>query len=468
MSLRLRLGLSAAAAVAIAVSAVAAAAWLMTRHQFSDQLNSNLRSVQASPRYINQLLQSCDVDQSRSPDFSEKPTQYVVQVVMSDGTVCADPGGVKYSITAADVAVAAGELDSVIHDTESQDGTKMRVSTERVPGAPSDIAISIAQPLSGVDTPLKRLALYLLGISGVGIVGAATSGVAISRAGLRPVVRLTDAAEQIARTQNLKIRLPVAGSDEIARMSRSFNVMTEALSVSFERQRQLVADAGHELRTPLTSLRANVQLLARSQRSGRKLPDGVLVELLDSIEAQVGELAELISDLQVLSRADSGSYGDNVSLVPLHEIAERALARVKLRGPEVDFEHDLQDWYLWCDPAALERALVNLLDNAVKFSPPGGSVSMNLNSGVLVIRDRGVGVNPRDLPHVFERFWRSPAARSLPGSGLGLAIVDRAVRQAGGTVELRAASEVGTEAIVRLPGCEVPPPSSKPRASEKF
>lgn len=93
---------------------------------------------------------------------------------------------------------------------------------------------------------------------------------------------------------------------------------------------------------------------------------------------------------------------------------------------------------------------------------------MNLNSGVLVIRDRGVGVNPRDLPHVFERFWRSPAARSLPGSGLGLAIVDRAVRQAGGTVELRAASEVGTEAIVRLPGCEVPPPSSKPRASEKI
>lgn len=173
----------------------------------------------------------------------------------------------------------------------------------------------------------------------MGIVGTATSGVAISRTGLRPVVRLTDAAEQIARTQNLKIRLPVAGSDEIARMLRSFNVMTEALSVSFERQRQLVADAGHELRTPLTSLRANVQLLARSQRSGRKLPDGVLVELLDSIEAQVGELAELISDLQVLSRADSGSYGDNVSLVPLHEIAERALARVKLRGPEVDFEH---------------------------------------------------------------------------------------------------------------------------------
>lgn len=119
----------------------------MTRHQFSDQLNSNLRSVQASPRHINQLLQSCGADQSRSPDFGEKPTQYVVQVVMSDGTVCADPGGVKYSITAADVAVAAGELDSVIHDTESQDGTKMRVSTERVPGAPSDIAISIAQPL---------------------------------------------------------------------------------------------------------------------------------------------------------------------------------------------------------------------------------------------------------------------------------------------------------------------------------
>lgn len=398
-------------------------------------------------------------------ESGQTPTQYVVQVVVSDGTTCIAPGDVQYSLTAADISVARGEMESVLHDAESKDGTKMRVWTQHPAGGPANVAVSIAQPLSGISTPLANLALYLMGISGIGIIGAATAGIAISRAGLRPVVRLTETAERIARTQDLKIRLPVKGRDEIARMSMSFNLMTEALSTSWDQQQQLVADAGHELRTPLTSLRTNIQLLSRSQRSGRKLPEEVLIDLLNSVEEQVGELAELISDLQVLSRADA-SDSEQASLVPLHDIALRALSRARRRGPGIDFEFNVDDWFVWGDPNSLERAIVNLFDNAVKFSPPSGVITLKLSDGVLTVRDRGVGILPNELAHVFERFWRSPSARSLPGSGLGLAIVERAVHQSGGTVALNVAPEGGTEAVVRLPGCKIPPPENRPPASE--
>lgn len=473
LSLRLRLGLSAAVAVTLAVSAVAIASWLVTKQQLAHQLDANLRSVQASPGYVQELLSLCGAELHGPEQRNDTPTPYVVQVITADGTACVAPGSRKLRIRAADIAVARGLLGSAMHDTVSEGGQRMRVSTTRptVPGRLSGgYAVSIAQPLDVVDEPLSNLALSLLGFAGVGVVGAATAGIAISRGGLKPVEHLTRAAELIAHTQDLTVRIPVDGGDEIARLSRSFNDMTEALAASRESQQQLIADAGHELRTPLTSLRANIQLLAKSFRSGRKLPEGALDDLLDSVESQIGELAVLIADLQELSRSDAQQGKATYGVVPLHEVARRAWERVRPRGKEVTFTSSLDEWYVIADAAALERAVVNLLDNVVKFSPPQAVVSLELSDGRLTVRDQGPGIADDELPHVFDRFWRSPASRSLPGSGLGLAIVAKAVQEAGGTVTLRSAATQGTEAVVQIPGARTPPPGTtapgSPRGSQ--
>ncbi|GGJ51880.1 sensor histidine kinase [Streptomyces brasiliensis] len=466
MTLRLRLGLAAAGAVAVAVSAVTVASWLFTRQQLADQLDSNLQSVQAQRGYVEWLLSLCGSEMPEDTgQRNETPTPYVVQVITADGTVCADPGNKEVEVDESDLAVARGVLTSALHDAASDGGQRMRVSTTR-PTMRRELsgqyAVSIAQSLSAVDKPLDSLALFLLGFAGVGVLGAATAGVGISRAGLRPVEDLTDAAEHIARTQDLTVRIPADGNDEIARLSKSFNDMTEALATSRERQQQLIADAGHELRTPLTSLRANIQLLIRSHSSGREIPATAMHELLRSVESQVGELATLIADLQELSRPDVTPHETSLHVVALHEVARRAMERVKLRGNELEFNSDLDEWYVLSEHSALERAVVNLLDNAVKFSPAGGTVSLRLSDGQLVVRDQGPGIAADELPHVFDRFWRSPTARSLPGSGLGLAIVAKTVQQAGGTVALRPAGSQGTEAVVRIPGTRKPPSASEP------
>ncbi|WP_320408494.1 HAMP domain-containing sensor histidine kinase [Streptomyces nodosus] len=314
-----------------------------------------------------------------------------------------------------------------------------------------------------ISKPLNSLAWLLLGVAGVGVVGAATAGVGIARAGLRPMKQLMDVTEHIARTEDLSVRIRVDGDDEIARLAESFNAMTAALASSRERQQQLVADAGHELRTPLTSLRTNIELMMRSEKTGRELPPDVRRDLLSSVEAQITELAGLIGDIQELSRPDAAPGSASMRLVALHEGAERALARARLRGKELTFTCELEDWFVWGEPAALERAIVNLLDNAVKFSPAGGTVSLRLQGGRLSIKDEGPGVPPDELPYVFERFWRSPSARSLPGSGLGLAIVARAVQASGGTVGLHQAPGGGALAVMTVPGARTPPPETPPR-----
>ncbi|MEV5985303.1 HAMP domain-containing sensor histidine kinase [Streptomyces sp. NPDC052051] len=469
MPLRARLGLLAAAAVAVAVSAVAVAAWLLTEQQLNSQLDANLRSVRASPAYVAELLRSCQFQQSATePNAGDRtPTPYTVQVVTGDGTVCTAPGSSAIEVDAGDLAVARGFQRDALHDTESEDGQAMRVATSR-PDGPAEpgrnYAVSIAQPLSVTSKPLDGLAWLLLGVAGVGVVGAATAGAGIARAGLRPMKQLTDATEHIARTEDLSVRIPVDGDDEIARLGKSFNAMTAALASSRERQQQLIADAGHELRTPLTSLRTNIELLIRSEKTGRELPAGVRADLLTSVGAQIAELAGLIGDIQELSRPDAAPGSASRQLVALHEGAERALARAKLRGKEVKFTCELEDWFVWAEPAALERAVVNLLDNAVKFSPAGGAVSLRLEAGRLSIEDEGPGIPADELPYVFERFWRSPSARSLPGSGLGLAIVARAVHASGGTVGLHRAPGGGTLAVMTIPGARTPPPQAPPAA----
>ncbi|MFD4762677.1 sensor histidine kinase [Streptomyces sp. NPDC058439] len=461
LPLRTRLALLVAVAVAVAVAAVAAACWFVTRVQLEQQMDASLRSSKVDNIYLRTLYNYC---QGTSPLPPPPFTGYTVQLIDSQGTVCIAPKAVAMHVSPADIAVAEGRQRDALHSAKNADGEKMRVYTYApvqiipVPGGTTgSIAVSIARPMSEIDDPLSTLAWVLLAVSGIGVGGAGAAGLWVARTGLRPVDELTEAVEHVARTEDLTVRIPVEGEDEIARLSRSFNSMTASLASSRDRQAQLIADAGHELRTPLTSLRTNIELLARSDDTGRAIPPDDRRALMNSVKAQMTELASLIGDLQELARPDAANPGP-LQVIALHDIADTALERARLRGPELTIRADLTPWYVRAEPAALERAVVNVLDNAVKFSPPHGTIEVALRNGELAVRDHGPGIPAEELPHVFERFWRSPSARQLPGSGLGLSIVARTVQQAGGTVTLRPAAGNGTEALIRLPGAPQPPP----------
>ncbi|MBT2676591.1 HAMP domain-containing histidine kinase [Streptomyces sp. ISL-14] len=467
LPIRSRLALLVAAAVAFAVAAVSVTCWFLVQGRLYAQVNDDLRQARMKPGQMFEM-QNALANCSQTPQSSNPFRNLYSQVVKADGTPCVTDdsvGTVKVTQADKDVIKNGSSGKGITRNGMAEDGTELRVMTvpqlaqNQSTGEQSYVAITVAVSLKGTQSTLNDLALILLLVSGVGVVGAGAAGLAVARAGLRPVDKLTEAVEHVARTEDLNIRIPVEddSEDEVARLSRSFNSMTSALASSRELQQQLIADAGHELRTPLTSLRTNIELLTRSEETGRPIPEADRKALLASVKAQMTELAALIGDLQELSRSE-GQRGERVQVISLEETVESALRRARLRGPELTITADLQPWYVRAEPAALERVVVNILDNAVKFSPEGGAIEVQLADGALTVRDHGPGIPVDELPHVFDRFWRSPSARALPGSGLGLSIVARTVEQAGGQVTLTRAEGGGTIATVRLPGAPTAPP----------
>ncbi|MFJ8020837.1 sensor histidine kinase [Streptomyces sp. NPDC096311] len=477
LPIRSRLALLVAAAVAFAVAAVSVTCWFIVEKKLYAQVDDSLWSQRKSLPYpvVQSALKNCgQAPKANSTDYRGQSDSYA-QVVQADGTVCVfngSAGTVNITSSDKDLAKNAKFGAVTIRNGTDSDGNDVRVLTTAlvVNGDPQALpdtrvlygnaAFIVAVPLKSTEATLNDLALVLLLVSGIGVVGAGAAGLAVARAGLRPVDKLTEAVEHVARTEDLSIRIPVEedSEDEVARLSRSFNSMTSALANSRELQQQLIADAGHELRTPLTSLRTNIELLTRSEETGRPIPPADRRALLSSVKAQMTELAALIGDLQTLSRSDAGQSGDRIQVVDLQETVEAALQRARLRGPELTITADLQPWFVRAEPSALERAIVNILDNAVKFSPEGEAIDVILKAGELTVRDHGPGIPSEELPHVFDRFWRSPSARALPGSGLGLSIVVRTVQQSGGEVSLQPAQGGGTVATLRLPGAPTPPP----------
>ncbi|EWC60086.1 Osmosensitive K+ channel histidine kinase KdpD [Actinokineospora spheciospongiae] len=316
-------------------------------------------------------------------------------------------------------------------------------------------ALVLAQPLDTTKSTLSKLAVVLIVIGGSGIIVAALAGTAVARGGLLPVQRLTAATERVTRTGDLR-PIPVSGDDELSRLTDSFNTMLGAVAESQERQRRLVADAGHELRTPLTSLRTNLELMLASEAPGAPaLAPQDKADIQVDLRAQLDELTQLIGDLVELAREDAApTVREHVELV---EVVDAALDRARRRAGEVTFEVRLEPWHLIGHAASLERAVLNLLDNAVKFSPPGGVVRVELRDAgdgyaFVQVADAGPGISDSDLPHVFDRFYRSEEARTLPGSGLGLAIVKQAAERHGGSVFASRSADGGALMAMRLPG----------------
>jgi two-component system sensor histidine kinase MprB len=317
-------------------------------------------------------------------------------------------------------------------------------------------AVQFAQPLTEVDSLLSRLRLILALLVVGGVALAALLGRLVAGAAVQPLKRLTRAAEHVAVTSDLSGRIEPSGEDELGRLAGSFNAMLDALErsmgaldASVHAQRQLVADASHELRTPITSLRTNIEIL---QQQGEYMDPEERQRLLGDVVEQIEQLTLLMNDLIDLARGDEPhADAEEVRLdLLVGEVADRA----RRRSPETPLLEELEPTLVTGVPARLERAVGNLIDNAVKYSPPGEPVDVRLAGGELSVRDHGPGISAEDLPHVFDRFYRGAEARGRPGSGLGLAIVRQVATQHRGSVSAEQAPGGGTLMRLRLPGAE--------------
>jgi two-component system sensor histidine kinase MprB len=341
-------------------------------------------------------------------------------------------------ITAATRAVAAGRRNAFFSDVKIA-GTPVRMFTAR---APRGGVWQAALPLTDLNSTLTHLRLVLAIVSLGGIALAAALGLLVSRAALVPVRRLTGAAERVARTQNLGQRIEVREEDELGRLSASFNGMLAALERSRLAQRQLVSDASHELRTPLTSVQANLDALAL----GHQLPERERARILAAAQEQLRELTMLVGDLVDLSKTEVEEV--EVEDVRLDLAVAGAIERAKLHAPGCQFRLTAEPCLVRAAPGRLDRAITNLLDNAVKWGPPAGPVEVRVHGGTVEVRDHGPGIAPQDLPRVFDRFYRASTARGRPGSGLGLAIVRQTAEAHGGAVH--AANDPGGGARLTL------------------
>lgn len=449
-NLALRVAMLAALAVGLAVAVIALTGYVAFRHQLYGAIDDSLyeRATQAA------VEGNTDDIAPSAPDWLPGAADMHIRQLFADGTYrSSDP--LNWTKSAPlwgqpELAVARGAKDESIRTIRTEYG---RFRVVAVPISGQDSALVLAQSLEPVLKALHGLALVLAAFGGVGMVAAGIAGWLVARNGLRPVRRLTFAAEEIARTEVLE-PMPVEGNDEVARLTIAFNHMLSALEASRDRQRQLVADAGHELRTPLTSLRTNIDLLAQSEQRGGLQPQQKS-ELLDDVQFQIEELTTLIGDLTELARDEPINVA--VTAVDFDELVVRAVERVRRRGADLHFDVHLDQWWVIGEQTSLERAVTNLLDNAAKWSPPGGTIKVVLDRGTLTVSDEGPGIDEADLPYIFERFYRSAGSRTMPGSGLGLAIVRQIFSRHGGEVWVSATGPDGTTMTATIPGSEVEP-----------
>lgn len=417
MSFRNRLTMSAALAVAIAVALSSAIVYIAVRGQLLAQVDATLWQRA-------EYLQSIQGSHYVRPPLGAAGGY--AQIVTANGAVMRDASeSITIPATPEALRVAAGEAGTFFSDMHIS-GTHVRVITAPLSDG---LALQVVRPLDEVDLILRRMGLLLSLVAAAGVALAAGLGRVVAQSALIPMQRLTEGAEQVAQARSAAHRIDLGGNDEIGRLATSFNSMLEALDGSQKSQRQLVADASHELRTPLTSLRTNIEVLARA----RDLPEAERREILDDLQVQIQELTVLVGDLTDLARGDDPAAPEEE--VRLDLLVERAVKRIRTHWTQAEFTTDLKPCLVRGTATRLDRAVANLLDNAGKWSPEGGAVEVRLRRGVLTVRDYGPGIDEADLPQIFDRFYRSSEARSMPGSGLGLSIVRRVVQAHGGTVE---------------------------------
>ncbi|MDP9074227.1 MAG: HAMP domain-containing histidine kinase [Actinomycetota bacterium] len=450
ITLRTRLVVAAAMAVGLSVATASAGSFLVVRHQLMSQVNKGL------------LHQARQVHRRIGPEIpSLAPVSSTLQrvglnalipfqIIRADGTVITRDLTPALPINGTDRAVAAGKRTENYRTL----GTVGRENHSRLLtySLGNGVAVQLARPLGEIDRTLARLALALSLVAAAGVVLSVILGYLVARAGLKPVERLSEAVERVGATRRLNERIEVNGDDELTRLAISFNTMISALDESRRQQAQLVADAGHELRSPLTSLRTNIEVLVKA----RDLAPADREALVADVTAQLDELTNLVGDLVELARDDE--HQPEVGDIRLDLVVDHAVERARRRAPTLHFAVAHRPALVRGSAGLLERAVLNVIDNAAKWSPPGSTVEIDMfrdgDAWRLEVRDHGPGIDAEDLPRVFDRFYRAPGARSQPGSGLGLAIVRQVVESTGGTVHAEAAVGGGTLVRFCLPAVD--------------
>ncbi|ANI41736.1 sensor histidine kinase [Mycolicibacterium vaccae] len=447
VSLRWRVMLLAMSMVVISVVLMAVAVYAVVSRALYDDIDDQLRSR------AQMLVESgaLDADPGKAIEGTAYSDMNAMFYIPGRSKYTANQQGQTLPVGPPEQEVMNGALLMSLRTVEHQRVLAVRLD--------SGNSLLLSKSLAPTGQVLKRLGSVLLIVGGLGVAVAAIAGGMVASAGLRPVARLTQAAERVARTDDLR-PIPVVGNDELARLTEAFNMMLRALAESRERQARLVADAGHELRTPLTSMRTNIELLMESMKPGApRIPEEDMVELRADVIAQIEEMSTLVGDLVDLTRGDAGFAVHET--VELTEVIDRSLERVRRRRNDIEFDLSVTPWQVYGDAAGLGRAVLNLLDNAAKWSPPGAHVGVRLTQvdathAELVVSDHGPGIPPQERGLVFERFFRSTTARAMPGSGLGLAIVKQVVLKHGGILHIGetvpGGQPPGTAMHVVLPG----------------
>lgn len=432
MSLRLKIVLSLVGLSVLATAAIGTVSYRITRNELLGQLDTSLQET------VGQLQRPGGVDRLPSGVRGRLRgrNDVMVQVI--------GPAGAVYSLTDStlpvddeDRALAAGAGGSLIRDVVTDDGP-VRVLTTSLDGGRG--AVQVARSLAETDQVLAALRRRILVAAILVILGAAIAGSVLARSLTRRLVRLTEAAEHVRATQSLDVVVPVDGRDETGRLGVALHDMLASLARSREDQQRLVQDAGHELRTPLTSLRTNVYLLRRE-------PDIDPVtrrRVLDDIDSESGELARLVEEVVEVATDRRGDEPE--APVDLGDLVGRVAARSGQRSGRSVVVHRINSAVVAGRPMALERAVGNLVENALKFDDSDGPIEVTVEGGRVEVADRGPGIPAGDRVHVFDRFYRADTARSRPGSGLGLSIVRDVVERHGGRVFV--ADRAGGGAVV--------------------
>lgn len=450
MTFRSRVISATVAAAAIAVVLACLASFITTRnalmHSVDESLIQNSYNAHVAPGSTPTGPNNPDVNS----DEGARVTGSYFEIVLPNGTT--QPTS-KVPIDQTILQIAKGKsttqvLRTITIGTQSYRELLIALPANSLVSCPTgngicQIATTSAQlfivDITGQINELHHLVATLLLVAAGGLLLALALGLFLARQALHPLEEVTDEIETVAETNDLQYRLSEGDADELGRLRRVFNRLLRSVENSQTLQRQLVLDASHELRTPLTSLRTNAQVLSRSSR----LSEDEVRQITDDMITQVDELAALVTDLGELSRGER-SEGP-VEELRLDDCVEECVetARTYARLSDITIEVELETSYVLGRRDRLVRAVSNLLTNAVKFTPRNGRIKVTSREGVVTVSDSGPGITDDEQPFIFDRFWRSPSARSLPGSGLGLSIVAQVVDELEGTVAVSRDSELG-------------------------